>query len=539
MRELEERLLRVETGTPPLAQNPLFTARPGPFTARILQTVRPTYAKTPKIAQFGGSTDLFVHMDTFKKVTSNKGFEDAMLCHLFSETLDGEAMSWFFKCSPGSMDSFSALSNAFLSRLILMTDGYHNSSQLFSISQGIDESLKSFVTRWRTTISRCRDLDKTMVLAAFKQGLRKASFLYHQNCNCPNATYVYVMNEAVLHAQAEYSTYGATPPPPQTPLKNPQPPTFQHGNTTTTPNITTPPNDKKREWQREIYDQCKDQIPPPPPRKYRRVGKPRNTGKWCKHHEDSSHNTNDCNALKTAIESLYRDGKLELYKVHQQPLVVTNIEPMRQINTIDGGAFIGSLSHRARKRYERANHPREVFNIRYDRSIKMAKTGWKPITFSEEEERGIHSPHDDPFLIDAVLDKWSVGRVLVSGSAVNVIFNGCYKQLQSNNKLLQDHEPLLSFSGDVTQSMGSDYMRLLVGIVPCTAEIHTEFIVVDCFSSYNAIIGRPTLNKLKCIIAGYMLLMKFPTLNGTGSVRGSQSIARECYSTTMSRSRGR
>ncbi|XP_024164070.1 uncharacterized protein LOC112171061 [Rosa chinensis] len=247
MRELEERLLRAKACTLPPTQNPLFAARPGPFTTRILQTVRPTYAKMPKIAQFGGITDLFVHMDTFKKVTNNKGFDDATLCHLFSETLDGEAMSWFFECPLGSMDSFSSLSNAFLSRFILMTDGYHNSGQLFSINQAIDESLKSFVPRWRTATSRCRDLDKTMALAAFKQGLHKTSFLYHLNCNCPNATYDYIMNEAVLRVQAEYITYGATPPPPQTPLKTPQPATFQQGNPTTTPNTTTPPNDKKRE----------------------------------------------------------------------------------------------------------------------------------------------------------------------------------------------------------------------------------------------------------------------------------------------------
>ncbi|XP_024190544.1 uncharacterized protein LOC112194549 [Rosa chinensis] len=231
MRELEERVLRAKAGTLPPAHNPLFAAQPGPFTTRILQTVRPTYAKTPKIAQFGDPTDPFVHMDTFKKVTNNKGFDDAMLCHLFNETLDGEAMSWFFECPPGSMDSFSTLSNAFLSRFILMTDGYYNSSQLFSINQGVDESLKSFVTRWRTATSRCGDLDKTMELAAFKQGLHRASFLYHLNCNCPNATYDYIMNETVLLALAEYSSYGTTPPPPppppQTPLKNPQPATFQ------------------------------------------------------------------------------------------------------------------------------------------------------------------------------------------------------------------------------------------------------------------------------------------------------------------------
>ncbi|MDD0245712.1 hypothetical protein PSY47_23335, partial [Shigella flexneri] len=92
----------------------------------------------------------------------------------------------------------------------------------------------------------------------------------------------------------------------------------------------------------------------------------------------------------------------------------------------------------------------------------------------------------------------------------------------------QAHEPLLSFSGDITQPLGSDYMRLTVGSSPCMAQVHTEFIVVDCFSSYNAIIGRPALNKLKCIIAGYMLLMKFPTPNGTGCVKGSQQLALSC-----------
>ncbi|XP_062012303.1 uncharacterized protein LOC133728883 [Rosa rugosa] len=382
-------------------------------------------------------------------------------------------MSWFFECPPGSIGSFLALSSAFLSRFILLFAGHQSTSQLLNVRQREDETLKAFVTRWRAATSQYRDLDKPMVLAAFKQGLLKGPFLYHINYNHPNATYDHVMNEAVIHAQEEFITYGEIPPPPSIPIKSTQPPS-NHQETTKASMV--PPTDKKREWQQsnhhskrqkdqhfnkggrssqgdnrnrhtdssqryavftvltatyeEIYDQCKDMIPAPPPRKYAKRGKPRNTGKWCKYHEDSGHNTNDCNALKTAIETLYRDGKLEQFKIGQPPPVVANIEPMRRINTIDGGAPVTNMSHRARKRYARANHPKEICNICYERSAKLPKSGWEPITFSEEEERGIHLPHDDPFLIDAMLDKWSVGRVPVdSGSAVNVIFNGCYNQL--------------------------------------------------------------------------------------------------------------
>ncbi|XP_024156263.1 uncharacterized protein LOC112164275 [Rosa chinensis] len=312
------------------------------------------------MSQYNGLTDPFIHMDTFNKVTNHKGFDDATLCHLFSETLDSEAMSWFFECPPGSIDPFHAPSNAVLSRFILLAAEHHNTSQLFSVKQGAEETLKAFVTRWRAVASRCRDLDKTMALVAFKQGLLKGPFLYHLNYNYPNVAYDHVIREAVLHVLAEFITYGETPPPPPTPAKSTRPSSNQQETTNKTP--ATPLTDKKREWQQnnyqskrqkdqhyhsksnrsshgdnrskqtesfkqyavltvltasyeEIYDQCKDQISPPPPRKYPRMGKPRNTCKWCKYHEDSGHNTTNCNALKTAIKTLYRDGKLEQFKV--------------------------------------------------------------------------------------------------------------------------------------------------------------------------------------------------------------------------------
>ena len=56
-----------------------------------------------------------------------------------------------------------------------------------------------------------------------------------------------------------------------------------------------------------------------------------------------------------------------------------------------------------------------------------------------------------------------------------------------------------------------------------------NFLVVDCSSSYNAIIGRPTLNSWKAITSTYHLSVNFPTEYGVGQVQGDQLAVRECY----------
>ena len=56
---------------------------------------------------------------------------------------------------------------------------------------------------------------------------------------------------------------------------------------------------------------------------------------------------------------------------------------------------------------------------------------------------------------------------------------------------------------------------------------------MDRFSSYNVIIGRPTLNKWKSATSTYCLKVKFPTENNLGKVRGDQVLTRECYQAVL------
>ena len=58
--------------------------------------------------------------------------------------------------------------------------------------------------------------------------------------------------------------------------------------------------------------------------------------------------------------------------------------------------------------------------------------------------------------------------------------------------------------------------------------------MVDCSSSYNAIIGKLTLNRWKAMTSTYHLSIKFPTEYGVGQVQGDQLAARECYLAMLS-----
>ena len=47
-----------------------------------------------------------------------------------------------------------------------------------------------------------------------------------------------------------------------------------------------------------------------------------------------------------------------------------------------------------------------------------------------------------------------------------------------------------------------------------------NFLVIECSSSYNAIIGQPTLNNWKAATTTYHLSVKFLTEYGIGEVQG-------------------
>ncbi|XP_008236711.1 PREDICTED: uncharacterized protein LOC103335479 [Prunus mume] len=62
---------------------------------------------------------------------------------------------------------------------------------------------------------------------------------------------------------------------------------------------------------------------------------------------------------------------------------------------------------------------------------------------------------------------------------------------------------------------------------------YDQFLIVDCPTAYNVIVRQTTLTIVKAYLSPHMLLMKFPTRNGTGVIRGDHLSARTCYATAL------
>ena len=103
----------------------------------------------------------------------------------------------------------------------------------------------------------------------------------------------------------------------------------------------------------------------------------------------------------------------------------------------------------------------------------------------------------------------------------------------SKERLQPFTSSLVSFTGDRVIPKGVVKLTIITGTYPPQVSKEIDFLVVDCPSTYNVILGRPTLNKLKAATLIYYLKVKFPTAHDIGEIRGDQVLARECYQAAL------
>nr|XP_023924891.1 uncharacterized protein LOC112036314 [Quercus suber] len=153
------------------------------------------------------------------------------------------------------------------------------------------------------------------------------------------------------------------------------------------------------------------------------------------------------------------------------------------------------------------------------------------IGFSKEDAKRLYHSHDDALVVSVRMGDYNVHQVLIdNGSSADILYYPAFQQIGIDRaRLIPTSAPLVGFGGTRVFPIGSITLSVTVGDYPQELTRDVTFLVVNCSSAYNGILGRPTLNSWKAATSTYHLMIKFPTDHGIGELRGNQVGARECY----------
>ena len=111
------------------------------------------------------------------------------------------------------------------------------------------------------------------------------------------------------------------------------------------------------------------------------------------------------------------------------------------------------------------------------------------------------------------------------GSAAEIMYLDLFKGLGLKPEDLSTYSsPLVSFEGKMVVPKGQIKLPVQIG----SDVVEVDFIVVDAFSPYTAIMGRPWLHSLGAVSSTLHQKVKYPSGGQVLEIVGSQSLARQC-----------
>ena len=131
------------------------------------------------------------------------------------------------------------------------------------------------------------------------------------------------------------------------------------------------------------------------------------------------------------------------------------------------------------------------------------------IGFSDEDKIGTIQPHDDALMITLRIGGYDVKKVMVDqGSAAEIMYLDLYKELSFRAEDLTPYSsPLMSFERKIIIPKGQVRLPLQTS----SEVVEVDFIIVDAYSSYTAIVARPWLHTLGAVSSTLHQKVKYPT----------------------------
>ena len=404
-----------------------------PFASRIMNKPLPRKFKMPHISQYTGKSDPHDHIQSYESLMLLHGWEDEIMCRAFSLTLTGHALKWFNSLVEGSIHSFDMLRSEFLKAFVVNSARKKEATYLLSLKQGVKESLRNFVDRFRDATLEVRDLQPGVAVAAMLQGTKSEDLQKSLSLDPPPTlsdlfirANKYISQKEVMKTislqenkegkkREREKDFG-----PNVPVKKDR----VDGSPRLKFSSFTPLRESRSTILAAIEKSGMLEFP-----KKVEGNLGRNTHFYCHFHSTNGHSTNQCHELMNQIERLAREGKLNRflqrggaprYQPRDQRFGQARGErndntagrgareepqerrEMRRdqreeneptaaaINTIAGGDSRGGDSSSSRKSYAR-----EAFQIN---SVMQEKEDEEPIIFTPADKGDVIIPHDDPMV---------------------------------------------------------------------------------------------------------------------------------------------
>ena len=258
---------------------------------------------------------------------------------------------------------------------------------------------------------------------------------------------------------------------------------------------------------------------------------------WCEFHQAFGHHITNCLALGHQLDELVKSGFLKDYLVGPSAAAALAVLEEDQahempihgeVHTISGGFSGGGCIASQRKRYVRSVN--SVVEQGADDSLDI------DLAFTKADLCDV-VPHDnDPVVISVVTAGRKVHRVLVDqGSSADVVFWSTFNKLQLSLDQLRSYTGCLyGFAGDQVEVRG--YLELRTTFTDETAS-RTEnirYLVVNANSTYNILLGRPALNRLRGVASTRHMKLKLPDLSGRVIlIKSDQQEAKKCYENSL------
>ena len=199
--------------------------------------------------------------------------------------------------------------------------------------------------------------------------------------------------------------------------------------------------------------------------------------------------------------------------------------PMGIIEAIHCG--VSACNQRGEMR--RATHLRETFQI--GDSAQMAprplkKESVEQIVFTNKDLERVQLPHSDALVITLRIEEFDVKRILIDpGSSAEIMYEPLFRGLGLEAKDLNHAEgPLYGFSGETAVPS----RKVTINIKAGTVLSPTEFFVLNTYSPYNAILGRPWLHRMGAVPSTLHQWLRFPAPQGIMEIMGDQLAVKQC-----------